>query len=257
MWIDVHAHLYDFPDGDLEDVMNRARDAGVIAVVNAGTGLAASSTVCGQCTAHPDLFGAVGISPFDVEGLEDGWWNNLEALLDNEKVLAVGETGLDDTNPAYPSLAKQVPVFERLLALARDRDLPVVIHSRGAERRVVEICRSLAVPKVLLHCYTGDTAVLRAALDLGYYVSFSGIATFRKAPLDRQIADTPLERLFIETDTPYLAPVPHRGRPNEPAFVPLIGAHIAHQKGISPAELAGAIRRNFAELFGREVAIGG
>jgi TatD DNase family protein len=253
MWIDAHAHLYDFTDNDLDGLIDRARAAGVDSIVNAGTNLASSRRVCEQCRNHPGLHAAVGISPFDVSELSPRWPSAFERLLETPGVVAVGETGLDDTNPAYPPLRRQIPLFERLLHFARDRHLPIVVHSRGAERKVVDLCRAHDVSKVLLHCYTGEPAILREALERGWYVSFSGIATFKKAPLDELIAITPLERLFIETDTPYLAPVPHRGKPNEPAYLPLIGDYVARRKGVSPHELAGTIRRSFTALFDRAV----
>ncbi|MBD3318141.1 MAG: YchF/TatD family DNA exonuclease [Chitinivibrionales bacterium] len=250
MWIDAHAHLYDFDDAYLNALIDRARKAGVSTIINSGTNLSTSARVCAQCERHENLHATAGISPFDVEALEERWWDDMERLLDHPKIIAIGETGLDDSNPAYPSATAQIPVFERLLAIAHDRDLPIVIHSRGAERRVVELCRSHGVSKVLLHCYTGSVDILNEALDSGYYVSISGIATFKKGPLDEIIAHTPSNRLFVETDTPYLAPVPHRGKPNEPAFLPPLGAYVAHRKGISPQRLADAIRRNFSALFG-------
>ncbi len=142
----------------------------------------------------------------------------------------------------------QLPVFIRQLDIARERDLPVILHSRGAESRVAALCREHRIRRAVFHCFTGDSASLAAILDGGYNVSFSGIVTFSPGLLGC-VAGVPLDRLFIETDSPWLSPVPYRGRVNRPARVALTGKAIALARGIAPEKLQEAIARNFRGLL--------
>ena len=250
MWIDIHAHLYDFTGAQLAQHMREAGEGGVCAVVNAATSLATAHTVIAQCATNPMLYAACGISAFDCVRLDGGWAQALEAVLSQPRVVALGEIGLDAANPAYPALDKQTPVFEKQLELSCRAHLPAVIHSRGCEIRACDMCRAAHVPKALFHCFTGGIDALRAILDAGYHVSFSGIITFPKSSLADCIGYVPLDRLFVETDTPYLAPVPYRGRPNRPAWVVEVGKAVAAIKKMPAADVARRIARNAQELFG-------
>jgi TatD DNase family protein len=251
MWIDVHAHLYDVEDARLANLVSAANAAGVGLIVNTATSPASWQRVLQQGRLSPVLPPATGISPFDVQELPDDWETVLDACLGDPEVLACGEAGLDSSSPAYPPLAAQLPVLERQLSLAKKHDKPIIVHSRGAERHVLDLCRNSGIAKVLFHCYTGDPETLRHILDAGYYVSYSGIVTFKNKPLDEQVALTPLDRIFIESDSPYLSPVPHRGKPNQPAWVPLTGAAVAAVKKVDPDQLAAAIQGNYRKLFVR------
>ncbi|MBD3390563.1 MAG: YchF/TatD family DNA exonuclease [Chitinivibrionales bacterium] len=250
MWIDAHAHLYDFTDSRLATELEDARQKGVGLIVNAATSLATGLKVAAQCERCPELRATAGISPFDVEGLPDGWIASLEDLLGRKRFVGVGEIGLDDTNPRYPALRAQVPVFEAQLAVARARALPVVVHSRGAEKQAVEACRRTGVPAAVFHCFTGTMDALRMLLDAGFWVSYSGIVTFKRDNLLEQVRYTPVDRLFIETDTPYLAPHPHRGQRNRPAWVSCVGERIAEIKKLPPARLAEHITQSARTVFG-------
>lgn len=247
-WIDLHAHLDRLKDPDLTSVLKEAGRADVSTILSTATGLESASLVSQQCKTFPALFGAVGISPFDVPALPFDWEQKLRSFFTCPRIIALGEIGLDDTNPKYPPLTSQLPVFEKQLAIAVELDLPAIVHSRGAESRVAEICHSLGVKKVVFHCFTGDPETLKKILDFGYYVSFSGIVTFSKTVSDL-VPTVPLERIFIETDSPYLAPVPHRGKTNCPAWVRLVGEKVAECRGIKKEVLQEAIRKNFERLF--------
>jgi TatD DNase family protein len=250
MWIDAHAHLYDVHAANLMHTVQTAEDAGVCCILNTAVSLATSHTVVQQSVAHTMLYAAVGISPFDVEHVENGWQAQLHELCGNSKVIAVGETGMDTTNPAYPALELQSRIFDEQLDIARSTNKPVVVHSRGCEQRVAAMCVSAGIKQVMFHCFTGTVADLRIILDAGYYVSFSGIATFKQNPLDDAIRYAPADRILIETDSPYLAPVPFRGTQNNPALVVWTGKKIASVKGISEEAIATQCACNFATLFG-------
>jgi len=250
-WIDIHAHLDHLEDPDLAKTLTAAADADVSTIISTATDLASAATVVRQCQSFPGLYGAAGISPFDASALPADWENALRGLLRNERIIAVGEIGIDNTNPRYPPLAVQLPVFEKQLAIARESGLPAVIHSRGTERRAAEICHAAGMTGCVFHCFTGERESLELLLDFGYYASFSGIITFSET-VRTLLSIVPLDRIFIETDTPYLAPVPHRGKPNCPANVRLVGETVALFKGIQPEELQETIADNFARVFLRK-----
>ena len=254
MWIDIHAHLYDKSEQELTRCIEHARYNNVIIIVNAPTSIETSYTVVSQCKTEDSLYGVVGISAFDVEQLTDSWEIDLKELLKNDTIIGIGEIGIDNTNPRYPPFEKQLAIFDQQLAIARDLDIPVVIHSRGAEQHAIDMCRNRQVEKAVFHCFTGGKNALRNLLDAGYYVSYSGIVTFKDNPLVRQVAYTPLEQMFIETDSPYLAPEPYRGKQNEPAYVSFIGERVAEIKKASSEEVAGRIQNNFSTLFNLSVS---
>jgi TatD DNase family protein len=254
MWIDCHAHLDRLPPGQLSAAIAEALSAGVTVILSAATDLPSAAAVISQCQAFPSLYGALGISPFDSRNLPEQWDMGFRSMLNQERIIAVGEIGLDQTNPSspsgskYPAMEIQLPVFEKQLMIAKEHDLPVVVHSRGVEKRVAEICRSFGITRALFHCFTGDAAALEVVLDCGYFVSFSGIVTF--SPAVRDLARrVPLDRLLIETDTPYLAPVPHRGKTNRPAWAALVGEAVASIKGQPAGQLQSALLDNFNRLF--------
>jgi TatD DNase family protein len=250
MWIDAHAHLYDLDEQELAAIAARAREAGVDHILNTGTSIDTSKKALRQCSEHALLSAVAGISPFDADTLPDDWQTSLESMLSDPAVIAVGETGIDSTNPSYPGITSQIRLFEEQLHIAINHTLPVVIHSRGSETKACEMCRASGVKKAMFHCFTGDVTALGKILDSGYFVSFSGIITFKSSPLVECVRYAPLSRMFIETDSPYLAPVPHRGKTNEPAWVGLVGKKVAEIKKINAVDVAEALRENFIALFG-------
>lgn len=249
LWIDAHAHLDSLSPEELAAQVGEAREAGVAAILATATDLVTSEKVVRQCGTCESLFGAVGISPFDARSLPDGWEPALRRLLACERIVAVGETGLDASNQKYPDVNIQLPAFERQLRLAAECGKAVVVHSRGAERQVAEQCRSHGMKRVLFHCYTGSADALETVLSYGFCVSFSGIVTF-DASVRSLAGMVPLDRLFIETDSPYLSPAPYRGQTNRPARVSLVGEAVARCRRIDPTELQRAIAGNFTRLFG-------
>lgn len=249
MWIDSHAHFYESDKQELTTLLANAALHGVGAIVSTAIDIPSALSVVRQCSEHPALFGAVGISPFDVMELPYDWLAKLQSLLSYPRVIAVGEIGIDSTNPRYPALDMQQPCFEQQLVLAKSNGLPAIIHSRGSEERAVAICKNIGIEKVLFHCFTGNDHALRALLNAGYSLSLSGIVTFKKSNLRELVAAIPLERLFIETDSPYLAPVPHRGKPNQPAWVSFVGAEVARLCAISASELQQILAENFSRFF--------
>lgn len=251
MWIDSHAHLDRIAEPDLAQLIAEAEAAGVSPILSTATDCGSAEVVARQCRAFPNIFGAAGISPFDSISLPEHWESKLRTILANNKMVGVGEIGLDASNPRYPTLELQMPVFEKQLDIARELDLPVIVHSRGAEKKVAEICAARGVTKALFHCFTGPVDALTYILDRGYSISFSGIVTFSAAVRDL-VTHVPPDRLFIETDSPYLAPAPHRGEINRPAWVAITGECVAAVKKITPERLQQVIEENFNNLFGRK-----
>jgi TatD DNase family protein len=251
--VDTHAHLDDPRlSGDLPGVLDRARAAGVVQVVAIGTTAAESAAVLTLARRHPGVFAAVGIHPNEAAEAAPGDWERAVALAAGPRVVAVGETGLDRHRDRTP-FDLQLAMFGRHLELARARDLPVVIHCRESEADVIDALARLGRPvRGVLHSFAGSWDDAQALLELGLHLSFAGMVTFRNKgldPLRDVVARVPLDRLLVETDSPYLSPHPHRGRTNEPALVALTAGRIAQLRGLAPAELARATTENARRLF--------
>ncbi|MDD5676203.1 MAG: TatD family hydrolase [Chitinivibrionales bacterium] len=249
-WTDSHAHLYDLNDASLSQTCALARAAGVGRIVTTATDFAAIPIIIDQCKKEPMLRAAVGVSPPACLDLPADWLIALENTCKGAAVIGIGEAGLDCYHQDYPPLEVQLPVFEAQCKLAVVRALPIIVHSRGAELHVCETLRRLGVKKALFHCFTGARPAAEKILDAGYYISFSGIITFAKATLADIVLRTPLDRILIETDSPYLAPVPHRGQTNQPAWVSLVGQKVAAIKQLEPEAVAEKLEENFTRLFG-------
>jgi TatD DNase family protein len=249
MWIDTHAHLFGLPKDELDAQIEEARSCGVGVILSTATDCENALEVKEQCGNYPMVYGAIGISPFDVGNVPDAWYGECLHLLAHDKIIAVGEIGIDKTNPAYPPLFLQQPVFEQQLDIAKKAGLPVVIHSRGAEEQAVAHCKNIGITDAVFHCFTGTRAALGAVIDQGYYVSLSGILTFRNFGLRNYIGDIPVDRLLIETDSPYLAPAPHRGKNNRPAWLPYVGEEAARLLEMPVEKLTMHIENNFRRLF--------
>ncbi len=249
MWIDSHAHLYEYTGSRLMEIVRSACEAKVEYILNAATNLTNARVVLTQSSQFESLFACIGISPFDVLNLEKNWYEELEKIVEGKKVKAIGECGLDCSNPAYPSLEQQTPIFLKQLELAKKLNIPAIIHSRGAELKVLDAVKATGVQKAVFHCFTGELPTMKRILDAGYIISFSGIATFKKEPLNEQIRYCPLDQMLIETDSPYLAPVPFRGKKNQPCYLPFVGQKIAQIKGISVDNTASTIYQTCRRLF--------
>lgn len=252
--VDTHAHLQDPAlRDDLAGVLERAREAGVARVVAIGVTADDSRTVVDLARAHPGVvFAAVGVQPNHAAEAAPGDDRRVADLAAEPGVVAVGETGLDRYWDHTPFPVQQA-WFDRHLALAHERDLPVVIHCRNCEHDIIEQLARLGRPvRGILHSFTGTWDDAQAFLDLGLHVSFAGMVTFATRKLDalRDVAArVPLDRLLVETDSPYLSPHPFRGRSNEPARVVFTARRIAEARGIPFADLALATTANAHRLF--------
>jgi TatD DNase family protein len=252
--IDTHAHLDDdrFKD-DLPAILERAVAAGVSHVVTIGTTAATSAAAIQLCRQHSILKAAVGLQPNDLAQAQPGDWDVIVKLADDHCVRGIGETGLDrhwDTTP----FAKQEDYFVRHLQLARLKKLPVVIHCRKAEADVVRMLRedfdSHGPICGVMHSFTGDWPTAEACLAMGLYISFAGMVTYKNAEDLRSVArQVPLDRLLVETDSPYLAPVPVRGKRNEPSFVAHTAMCLAGIRELAPATLMKTTTENAKKLF--------
>ncbi|MGE5709631.1 MAG: TatD family hydrolase [Nitrospira sp.] len=228
MLIDTHTHLDDARYNDDRDAMiARAREAGVEAFVTIGCDLATSLAAVGLADQHPFVYASIGVHPHEVRHIGDGWYDEFRRLAAHKKVVAYGEIGLD-YHYNHSSPKDQRDRFREQIQLARELNLPVIIHTREAQEDTIRILREEKASDVggVFHCFSGDARLAKDALEMGFYLSFSGILTFQNAAMLREIAKhTPLDRVLIETDCPYLTPVPHRGKRNEPAYV----SHVAKQ----------------------------
>jgi TatD DNase family protein len=244
-WTDDHCHLPD--DGTAADVVAAARAAGVERLVHVGVDVITSRAGLALAEALEGVWAVAGVHPHEARHGIDG----LEALLDHPACVAVGEAGLDFHYDHSPRDAQR-EVFAAQVALANERDLPLVIHTREAWAETFDVLDAEGTPaRTVFHCFTGGAEEARACLDRGAHLSFSGIVTFPSATDVRAAAALcPLDRLLVETDSPYLAPVPNRGRPNQPAWVPLVGAGVAEAGGHDVAEVARATWDNAARVYG-------
>jgi len=255
MLIDTHTHLDDIRyDADREATIERARQAGVCAFVTIGCDLVTSRSAVTLADRHPDIYASIGVHPHEVRHIGDGWYDELRRLALHEKVVAYGEIGLDyHYNHSAPK--EQRERFREQVQLARELRLPVIIHTREAQEDTISILKEEKASEVggVFHCFSGDTWLAKDALDLGFYLSFSGILTFTNATMLREIAkQTPLDRVLIETDCPYLTPVPHRGKRNEPAFVSHVAKQLADiHADLSLAQIEQATTNNAQRLFSK------
>ncbi len=257
MFVDSHAHI-DGPefDADREDIIQRAHAAGVSAILNVGTGdphSGAFERAIELGKSHQSVYTAIGTHPHDARFYNDEAEEKTRSLIQSgERVVAWGEIGLDfhyDNSPRDV----QVDVFRRQLRAARDLNLPVIIHTREAETETIEILKSDydgADRRGVFHCFSGSEDLAKRALEIGFMISFSGIVTFKKAEELRNIArQVPLDHLLIETDCPYLTPVPHRGKRNEPAYVVEVARCLAGLHGLEIEELGHITTENFMRFF--------
>lgn len=251
---DSHAHLAGLTGPQLDTTLDLAAAAGVTWILNTATDLASCSTVLAQSNCSSILRAAVGVSPFDVNSLPGDWHLQLAVYANHPATVAIGETGLDASNPRYPSMKNQVLAFKSHIDIARTTNKPLVLHSRGCERQVCDICRESGCSRALFHCFTGSVSDLHYILDAGYDVSLSGIVTFARPTLDDMVRIIPGDRLFIETDAPYLAPPPYRGKRNEPAYIRKTYEYIAEVKGVTIDELATMVYKNVISLFCQQEA---
>jgi len=260
--IDSHCHLdyiqrqTDHPEGlegtDPEKVMARAQAAGVSFLVNPSVTPAKFPEVIAMAERFENVYAAVAVHPTDVEDIIDqaGWLDEVELLLAHPKVVAIGETGLDyHWDLTHVDLQKKC--FKALLELGRKHDLPVIVHDREAHEDVAQIISEVPGVRGIMHCFSGDAAFARRMIDLNFYISFAGNLTFKKATnLHEAATETPLEWILVETDSPFLSPMPFRGKPNEPARVKHVVEKLAELKNLTYEEVAKATTENARKVFG-------
>jgi len=255
MLIDSHAHIQGKEyAGERDAVIARAREAGVEKIIAVGGAGDMSSNIeaVALADAFPGVYATVGMHPHDAKDVGAGELAELHALTASPKVVAVGETGLDYYYNHSPHDV-QLRVFANFIHMARDTGLPIVVHERDAAEEAAELLRAEGAGRLrgVIHCFTGNHEAARRYLDLGFYLSFTGIITFKNAEPLREVArQVPLERMLVETDSPFLTPVPHRGKRNEPAYVRFIAETIATLKGLSLEKVADVTSDNVHALFG-------
>lgn len=242
MLIDTHVHLDDPRyDPDREAMFQRAQDAGVEKFVTIGCDLSTSYSAVQLASERPNVYATVGVHPHEVKRIESNWYKELSQLAQQPKVVAFGEIGLDYHYDHSPREVQRQR-FREQIGLAQTLNLPLVIHTREAQNDTMAILREEHADSLggIFHCFSEDLPFAKQALDLGFYLSFSGIITFRNAsPLHEVIRNVPDDRLLIETDAPYLTPVPFRGKRNESAYVTYVAEQVAKIKfGNSPTDLA-------------------
>lgn len=255
MIFESHAHYDDTDfDADREQLLASLAEHGIGTVINIGASLAGSEASVKLSEQYPFIYGAVGVHPSEVEELTEEGIGRLRSLCGHEKVVAVGEIGLDYHYPE-PAVSVQKEWFERQLVLAGEVKLPVVIHSREAAKDTLDIMRAHHAEEIggVVHCFSYTKEMARAYLEMDYYFGIGGVITFKNAKkLKEAVQYIPMDRILLETDSPYLAPEPHRGERNSSLNLPYVASAISELKGISYEEVVACTERNAKRLFGLE-----
>jgi len=254
MLVDSHCHLdrIDLSSygGDLGAAIAAAHERGIARMLCIGIDRGNAETVCNIARTYPGVYASVGVHPLDLKDVQESV-DGLCALADRPEVIAIGETGLDYYYSRDNSAAQQHSFRVHLQAAARLRK-PIIVHSREARADTLTLLREASDPEVggVLHCFTESWDMARAALDMNFYISFSGIITFKNAAELREVVkQVPLERMLVETDSPYLAPIPYRGKSNEPKYTREVAQCVAELKGVSLEEVGAITTANFDRLF--------
>jgi TatD DNase family protein len=251
MIVDSHCHLDYAEPAERPDILARARRAGVRTLLTIGTKIGDFAGVRAIAESDADVWCSVGIHPHEAAAEDDQAVASIATLSRHEKVVGIGETGLDFYYEHSPR-ERQAAVFRAHCAAARETGLPLIVHTRDADPETAAILGEEKVSAGLIHCFSSGRQLAEKALELGFYISLSGIVTFKNAEAIRDVVrDVPLDRLLVETDAPYLAPVPLRGKRNEPAFIVHTIARVAELKGMSAEALARVTSDNFFRLFAK------
>lgn len=251
MLFDSHAHIDDEKfDADREQVIVRALENGVTGIINVGACMASSARSVALAEKYENIYAAVGIHPHDAKDALEADYDQLIRWTSLDKVVAIGEIGLDYYYDLSPREVQR-SVFIRQLDVARQTGKPFIIHDRDAHGEVLDILKKEARGLMgVLHCFSGSLEMAREIIKMGWYISVAGPVTFKNAAkLPEIVAQVPLERLLVETDSPYLTPHPHRGKRNEPAYVRLVAEQVAGLRGMELPALAAATRENIKNLF--------
>jgi len=251
-FIDSHAHLDDERfDDDREELINSLQENGIEAVLNPGADLKTSRAAVALANKYPFIYAAVGCHPHDSKFMNDDTMNIFRELAKNKKVLGIGEIGLDYYYDNSDRETQKI-WFREQIRLAKELDLPYIVHDRDAHEDIIRIMKEEhhTGTRGILHCYSGSVEMTREFMKLGFYISLGGPVTFKKAKTPKMVAkEVPMERLLIETDSPYLAPEPFRGKRNEPKFVKYVAEEIAGIREVTVSEIAEKTKENFKRLF--------
>lgn len=251
MLFDSHAHIDDEKfDMDRDEVIARALANGVTGMINAGACMASSARSVALAEKYDSIYAAVGIHPHDAKSAEETDYVQLAEWSKLDKVVAIGEIGLDYYYDFSPRDLQRI-VFVKQIDVARQMDMPFIIHDRDAHGDILDILKKEAKGlRGVLHCFSGSLEMAKEVIKLGFFISIAGPVTFKNAAkLPEIVASVPLERLLVETDCPYLTPHPHRGKRNEPAYVKLVAEQVAHLRGMELAQLAEITTGNVKKLF--------
>ncbi len=249
MFCDIHAHLTEETyKNDLNLVLERAKKIGVNLIIVVGVNITDSEKVIELIKKSEILYGNVGVHPHEADWVKEEDLNKIYLLAKNEKICGVGEIGLDFYKN-YSQKENQIKIFKKQVEIAKDLNLPMNLHFRESHSEGLKILKEISYFKGVWHCFSGNEKVLKEAIDLGFYISFSGVITFSSERLFSLIKKTPIERLLLETDSPYLAPVPKRGERNEPAYVKYIYEKASEILEIEITELEKKIKENVRKLF--------
>ncbi|OGP86887.1 MAG: hydrolase TatD [Deltaproteobacteria bacterium RBG_19FT_COMBO_43_11] len=250
MLIDSHAHLEMSQfDSDREEVIERARQAGVDYIITVGTNLVLSRKALSLALQYENIYATIGVHPHDVAKASNKTFDDLRVLAGEKKVVAYGEIGLDYFRNISPH-EKQIEMFNRQLELAQELKLPVIIHDRDAHAQTLKMVKASGIRQGVFHCFSGDYNMAKQCLDLGFYISIPGVVTFDKSKILHDVVrQVPLDFILLETDCPYLAPVPHRGKRNEPSFIIHTAKKVAEIKGMPREDVAQSAARNTQKLF--------
>lgn len=253
-WMDTHCHLCLLKpeQGSISEVLSRLASSSVHRILDVSTGKDNWQCVLENASKYDQVYAGIGIHPTCEMQETEADWQVLTAYIQQPKVIAVGECGLDFYHAPESDCLHQYARFERQIQLAQQVNKPLIIHTRNSSQQTLEVLKSVGQGKVtgIMHCFVEDKATAQQALDIGFYLSFSGISTFKNATQVQEVMQwAPLDRLLIETDSPYLAPVPYRGKLNEPAYVAKVGEQMAKLKGISVESLAEQLEQNAQRLF--------
>lgn len=250
--IDSHCHLYfkDF-DAHRDQLIADANSAGVHTIINIGIDLKSSQNCIDLADRHEPLYATVGVHPHDAADVPKDYLDQLRQMASHDKVVAIGEIGLDFYRDLSPREA-QARVFREQLDLAIETKLPIVIHTRDSLKETLEIVRPYAsrLSGGVFHCFQGSAGDAQRVIDLGFVISVGGVITYNKAGMAITAGETPLDKILLETDAPFLTPVPFRGRQNQPAYVRYVRDKLAELKGISHAEVESVTDRTCQKLFG-------
>ena len=252
MLIDTHTHIdmENFADR-FDEVMQTAKDYGVEKVVIPGVEPSGFDRIIKLCEEYPDVYGAVGVHPEELNSYNEEAENKIKELLKHKKIIAVGEIGLDyywDKS----QIEKQKEIFERQILIAKQAQKPILVHDREAHLDSFEILKksNAAEIGVVMHCFSGSTEFAQQCINEGFYIAIGGVVTFKNAKKVKEVAKTvPLDKLLLETDAPYMTPVPFRGKENQPAYVKFVAEEIAQLRGVSFEEIAEATTANAKKLL--------